>query len=77
MHGDADDPHLFHPEQVRTGERIAPLEPPRAYWAGCALCGASVDLAAPARAHARGRPPQRRAEPHPGAAGRAQASPDG
>ena len=43
------DPHLFHPEQVRTGERVARLDPPRPYWAGCALCGTSVDLAAPAR----------------------------
>ena len=44
-----DEPHLFHPEQVRTGERVARLEPPRPYWAGCALCGTSVDPAAPAR----------------------------
>ena len=43
------DPHLFHPEQVRTGERVARLDPPRPYWAGCALCGTSVDLAEPAR----------------------------
>ena len=43
------DPHLFHPEQLRTAERVARLDPPRAYWAGCALCGTSVDLAAPAR----------------------------
>ena len=44
-----DEPHLFHPEQLRTGERVARLDPPRAYWAGCALCGATVDLAEPAR----------------------------
>lgn len=44
--------HLFHPEQVRTGERVAALDPPRAYWAGCAVCGATVDLAAPARLRA-------------------------
>jgi hypothetical protein len=41
--------HLFHPEQVRTGERVAALDPPRPYWAGCAVCGATVDLAGPAR----------------------------
>ena len=44
--------HLFHPGQVRTGEHVATLDPPRAYWAGCAVCGVTVDLAAPARERA-------------------------
>ena len=35
--------HLFHPGQVRTGEHVATLDPPRAYWAGCAVCGADLE----------------------------------
>jgi hypothetical protein len=41
---------LYWPAVVRTAEHVATLLPPRAYWATCAVCGTTVDLAAAVRA---------------------------
>jgi hypothetical protein len=40
---------LYWPAAVRTAELVATLAPARAYWAACAVCGTTIDLAAAAR----------------------------
>jgi hypothetical protein len=40
---------LYWPAVVRTAEHVATLIPPRPYWAVCAVCGTTVDLAAAVR----------------------------
>jgi hypothetical protein len=40
---------LYWPTVVRTAEHVATLIPPRPYWAACAVCGTTVDLAGAVR----------------------------